>query len=76
MAIESAGQLIGLIIGVLAGHAVATMIAGGSYQHVGSGWFEVTEDPMGCVQGCLVEIVCVGLGAGLGYVTGSLLTGF
>jgi len=76
MAIESVGQLIGLIVGALAGHAVATMIAGDSYQHVGGGWFEVTENPIGCLQGCLVEIVCVGLGAGIGYFIGSMLTGF
>ena len=61
-------QVAGVIIGALAGHLVAAMIAGGSYTYIGGNVFEVTEEPLGCIQGCLVEIIAVGLGAGAGYI--------
>ena len=67
--------IIGIVVGALIGHIVAAGVAGGSYAYVGGGFFEVTEDPMGCLQGCLVEIVAVGIGAGAGYVIATLLAG-
>jgi hypothetical protein len=71
---ELAG-IIGIVVGALIGHIIAASVAGGSYADVGGGLFEVTEDPMGCRQGCLVEIVAVGIGAGAGYFIATLLTG-
>jgi hypothetical protein len=67
--------IIGIVVGALIGHIAAAGIAGGSYAYVGGGMFEVTEDPMGCLQGCLVEIGAVGIGAGAGYFIGTLLGG-
>ena len=67
--------VIGLIVGVLVGHMIAAMIAGGGYQYVGGDLFEIVREPMGCIQGCVVEIVAVGLGGGAGYVIGTLLAG-
>ncbi len=66
-------QALGAFIGAIVGHMVAAMVAGGSYTYLGGDLFEVTEEPMGCIQGCIIEIVAVGLGAGAGYVLGSLL---
>jgi hypothetical protein len=67
--------VIGIVVGGLIGHIIAAGIAGGSYAYVGGGLFEVTEDPMGCLQGCPVEIVAVGIGAGAGYFIATLLAG-
>jgi hypothetical protein len=67
--------VIGIVVGGLIGHIIAAGIAGGSYAYVGGGLFEVTEDPMGCLQGCVVEIVAVGIGAGAGYFIARLLAG-
>ena len=51
---------------------VAAMIAGGGYSYIGGNLFEVTREPMGCIRGCVVEIVSVALGAGAGYAIGSV----
>jgi hypothetical protein len=67
--------IVGIAVGALIGHIVAAGIAGGSYAYVGGDMFEVTDDPMGCLQGCLVEIVAVGIGAGAGYFLAMLLAG-
>ncbi len=60
-------QVVGVIIGAIVGHLVAAMIAGGSYAYIGGNLFEVTEEPLGCVRGCLVELMAVALGASAGY---------
>jgi hypothetical protein len=67
--------VIGIVVGALIGHIIAASIAGGSYAFVGGSLFEVTEEPMGCLQGCLVEMVAVGIGAGAGYFIATLLAG-
>jgi hypothetical protein len=36
-------QLIGIIIGAIAGHVIATMIAGGSDTYIGENVFQVTR---------------------------------
>jgi hypothetical protein len=47
---ELAG-IIGIVVGALIGHIIAAAgVAGGSYAYVGGSVFEVTEDPMGCLQ--------------------------
>jgi hypothetical protein len=66
-------QLIGIVIGAIVGHLIAAMIAGGSYAYVGGNLFEVTEEPMGCIQGCLVELIAVGLGGAAGYIIASFV---
>ncbi len=71
----SGEQLIGAIIGGLAGHLVAALIAGGGYRYIGGNWFEVVREPMSCLKGSLVEVLCVGLGAGAGYVLAPMLFG-
>jgi hypothetical protein len=68
-------QLIGMIAGGLIGYAIAASIAGGSYRHIGGGWFELVEDPMSCLPGCLLEIALVAVGAGAGFVVGGLFGG-
>lgn len=72
MAIESGGQLIGIIVGALVGYIIAAAIAGGSYRYIGGNLFEVTKEPMSCLPGCLLEVVLVAIGAGVGYFIGSL----
>lgn len=66
---------IGLVVGLLVGHMIAAMIAGGGYEYVGGNLFEVVREPMGCIKGCVIEIVAVGLGGGAGFVIGSMLAG-
>lgn len=68
-------QLIGMIAGGLLGYIIAASIAGGSYQHIGGGWFEIVEDPMGCLPGCLLELALVAVGVGAGFVIGGLFGG-
>ena len=75
MNVESVEQLIGIIVGGLLGYIVAAAIAGGSYRYVGGDLWEVVEDPMGCIPGCLLEIVLAIIGAGVGFLVGSLLAG-
>lgn len=75
MSIETGGQLIGIIVGAVVGYAIAAAIAGGSYRHIGGGWVELVEDPMGCLPGCILEIVLTALGAGAGYLIGSAIGG-
>lgn len=64
-------QLIGILVGALIGYAVSASIAGGSYRYIGGEWWEITEEPMGCLAGCLLEIVAVAIGAAAGYIVGS-----
>lgn len=71
MAIESGGQLIGIIAGAFVGYVIAAAIAGGSYRYIGGNLFEVAKEPMSCLPGCLLEIVLVVIGAGAGYMIGS-----
>jgi len=66
------GQLIGVIIGGIVGYAVAATIAGGKYEYLRGNLFLVTEEPMGCIPGCLITLVAVGIGGGLGFVVGSM----
>ena len=49
------------------------MITGGGWRHVGGGWFVAEEGRLGCVPGCLLEIVLAAIGAGVGFLIGSLL---
>jgi hypothetical protein len=50
-------RLVGIIISAIVGHFIAAIIAGGSYTYVGGNLFEIAEEPMGCIQGCLVEVI-------------------
>ena len=75
MSIDTGAQLVGIIVGALAGLAIAAGIAGGRYRHVGGGWFELVEDPMSCLPGCLLQIVLTVVGAGAGYLIGSMVGG-
>jgi hypothetical protein len=68
-------QLIGMIAGGLIGYVIAAGIAGGNYRHIGGGWFELVEDPMGCLPGCLLELALVAAGVAAGFVIGGLLGG-
>lgn len=68
----SGAQLIGMIVGALIGYAIAASIAGGSYRYIGSNLFEVVKEPKGCLPGCLLELLLVALGAGAGYLVGSI----
>lgn len=67
--------IIGFVIGALVGHMVAAVIAGGGYQYIGGDLFEVVREPMGCIKGCVIEIVMVGLGSGAGFVIGGMFGG-
>ena len=73
--IESAEQLIGIVVGALVGYVAGYMITGGGWHYIGDGWFVAEEGRLGCVPGCLLEIVLAAIGAGVGFVVGSLLTG-
>jgi hypothetical protein len=72
MAIESGGQLIGILIGGFVGYIIASAIAGGGYRYIGGNLFEITKEPMSYLPGCLFEIVLVAIGAGVGYYIGSM----
>ena len=72
MTIETTEQLIGIIIGGLLGYIIAASKAGGSYRYLGDDLFEASDDAMGCVSGCLLEIVLMAIGAGAGYFIGSM----
>lgn len=67
-------QLIGMIIGGIVGYGISATIAGGSWQHVGGGWFEAVKDPMGCFPGCLVTLLATAAGVGAGWVVGSFFS--
>jgi hypothetical protein len=73
--IETIEQLVGIVVGALVGYMAGYAITGGGWRHVGGGWFVSEEARLGCVPGCLLEIVLAAIGAGVGFLIGSLLAG-
>jgi hypothetical protein len=65
-------DLIGAVFGGLLGFAIGSIIAGGKYRSVGRGWYEMVEEPTGCLGTILVMIVGGLIGAAAGYIIGGL----
>ena len=72
-------QLIGLVVGAGVGLLIGVIWAnskyGGQYRHVGGGWFEQLRPGSGGARGCLLELFMILVGAGAGYLVGTLLLG-
>lgn len=69
-------QSIGIVIGGIIGFFVAIAITSARYRNLGGGWWEMTEEPMGILKGLLVNLIGIIIGAGVGYLIGSILSVF
>lgn len=65
-------QVIFMFIGDIVGFLIALSAASGRYRYIGGGWFEEASESIGFLKGLLVEFVVTIVGAGIGYIIGSI----
>lgn len=68
-------QVMGTLLGAALGFLIGVSVAGGRYRYLGGPLWEETSPPKGCFQGCLIQLLLTALGAGAGFVVGSLAGG-
>ena len=70
----SIGQGVFMVIGGIVGFIIALSVATGRYTYIGGGRVMETRESMGVLKGLLVECIGTVLGAGIGYLIGSIVT--
>jgi hypothetical protein len=57
--------LIGAILGGIGGYIISIPVVSPRFRHEGGGWFS-REGGMGFFKGCLINLVFIAVGAGIG----------